>query len=89
FEKIESVFGISECAERSKVKFAAATLQGRALTWWNSQVATLGLDVVNGKSWTDMRKMMMEEFCPDEEVQRLENELMSLKLRDTNIAAYT
>ncbi|GJT65031.1 putative reverse transcriptase domain-containing protein [Tanacetum coccineum] len=89
FEKIESVFGISECAERSKVKFAAATLQGRALTWWNSQVATLGLDVVNGKSWTDMRKMMMEEFCPDEEVQRLENELRSLKLRDTNIAAYT
>ncbi|GJX85313.1 putative reverse transcriptase domain-containing protein [Tanacetum coccineum] len=89
FEKTESVFGISECAERSKVKFVAATLQGRALTWWNSQVATLGLDVVNGKSWTDMRKMMMEEFCPDEEVQRLENELRSLKLRDTNIAAYT
>ncbi|GKA28113.1 hypothetical protein Tco_0714281 [Tanacetum coccineum] len=31
------VFGISECAEARKVKFAAATLQGRALTWWNSQ----------------------------------------------------
>ncbi|GJT02236.1 hypothetical protein Tco_0823405 [Tanacetum coccineum] len=43
FEKMESTFGISECAERSKVKFAAATLQGRALTWWNTQVATLGL----------------------------------------------
>ncbi|GJV66677.1 reverse transcriptase [Tanacetum coccineum] len=67
---IKSVFGISECAEMSKVKFAAATPQDRALTWWNSQVATLGLDVVNGKSWTDMRKMMMEELCPDEEVQR-------------------
>ncbi|GJY49110.1 putative reverse transcriptase domain-containing protein [Tanacetum coccineum] len=89
FEKTESVFRISECAERSKVKFAATTLQGRALTWWNTQVATLGLDVVNGKSWTDMRKMMMEELCPGEEVQRLENELRSLKLRDTNIAAYT
>nr|GEY75913.1 hypothetical protein [Tanacetum cinerariifolium] len=37
----------------------------------------------------DMKKMMMEEFCPDEEVQRLEDELRSLKLRDTNIAAYT
>nr|GEZ63343.1 hypothetical protein [Tanacetum cinerariifolium] len=29
------------------------------------------------------------ELCPDEEVQRLEDELRSLKLRDTNIAAYT
>ncbi|GKC45455.1 putative reverse transcriptase domain-containing protein [Tanacetum coccineum] len=52
-------------------------------------IATLGLNVVNGKSWIDMRKMMMEEFYLDEEVQRLENELRSLKLRDTNIAAYT
>ncbi|GJR62706.1 hypothetical protein Tco_1504868 [Tanacetum coccineum] len=45
FEKMESTFGISEYAERRKVKFATATLHGRALTWWNSQVATLGLEV--------------------------------------------
>ncbi|GJT77390.1 hypothetical protein Tco_1044115 [Tanacetum coccineum] len=32
FEKTESVFGISECAKRNKIKFAVATLQGRALT---------------------------------------------------------
>nr|GEX24915.1 hypothetical protein [Tanacetum cinerariifolium] len=61
----------------------------RALTWWNTQVATLGLTIVNKKSWNDMRKMMLEEFCPSEEIQRLENELKGLKLRDTNIAAYT
>nr|GEW97573.1 putative reverse transcriptase domain-containing protein [Tanacetum cinerariifolium] len=89
FEKSETVFSISDCTERNKVKFAAATLLGRALTWWNSQVATLGLEVANEKSWGDMKKMMMEEFCHDEEVQRLEDELRSLKLRDTNIAAYT
>ncbi|GJZ64955.1 putative reverse transcriptase domain-containing protein [Tanacetum coccineum] len=35
FEKTEMVFGISECAKARKVKFAAATLQGRSLTWWN------------------------------------------------------
>nr|GFB44227.1 putative zinc finger, CCHC-type, retrotransposon Gag domain protein [Tanacetum cinerariifolium] len=85
----EIVFSISDCAERNKVKFATATLQGRALTWWNSQVATLGLNVAIGKSWGDMKKMMLEEFCPDEEIQIMEDELRSLKLRDTNIAAYT
>nr|GEU66584.1 putative reverse transcriptase domain-containing protein [Tanacetum cinerariifolium] len=37
----------------------------------------------------ERNKMMLEEFCPDEEVQRMEDELRSLKLRDTNIAAYT
>nr|GEX71026.1 reverse transcriptase domain-containing protein [Tanacetum cinerariifolium] len=36
FEKIENTFEISKCAEVRKVKFATATLHGRALTWWNS-----------------------------------------------------
>ncbi|GKF81305.1 hypothetical protein Tco_0239907 [Tanacetum coccineum] len=35
FEKSESVFEISKCAEGKKVKFAAATLEGPALTWFN------------------------------------------------------
>nr|GEX63277.1 hypothetical protein [Tanacetum cinerariifolium] len=62
----------------------------RSLRWsYASVMATLGLKVANGKSWGDMKKIMMEDFCPNEEVQRLEDELRSLKLRDTNIAAYT
>ncbi|GJU00260.1 putative reverse transcriptase domain-containing protein [Tanacetum coccineum] len=89
FEKMESTFGISECAERRKVKFATATLHGRALTWWNSQVATIGLEVANGKPWTEVKRMMTDEFYPTEEVRRLEDELRHLKLRDMNIAAYT
>ncbi|GKF24756.1 hypothetical protein Tco_0077078, partial [Tanacetum coccineum] len=32
FEKTESIFGINEYAKNKKVKFAAATLQGPALT---------------------------------------------------------
>ncbi|GJR78479.1 putative reverse transcriptase domain-containing protein [Tanacetum coccineum] len=89
FEKIKCTFKISECAERNKVKFAAATLQGRALTWWNTQVATLGLAEANGKSWYDIKKIMLEEFCPEEEISRMKDELRNLRLRDHDIAAYT
>nr|GEW15181.1 hypothetical protein [Tanacetum cinerariifolium] len=35
----------SECAERKKVKFAAATVQGPALTWWNAK-SMLDIDPV-------------------------------------------
>ncbi|GKF84480.1 hypothetical protein Tco_0249378, partial [Tanacetum coccineum] len=59
-----------------KVKFAAATLQGPTLTWWNSKIATMGLEVVNRIPWTKMKQMMTAEFCPTEEVQRMEHELM-------------
>nr|GEU83481.1 hypothetical protein [Tanacetum cinerariifolium] len=89
FEKIENTFKISECAEVRKVKFATATLHGRALTWWNSQVATLGREVANARSWAEVKQMITDKFCLTEEVQRLEDELRHLKLRDMNIAAYT
>nr|GEW43447.1 hypothetical protein [Tanacetum cinerariifolium] len=41
-EKIEQVFEISKCAEGDKVMFSASTFEGRALTWWNGNVHTLG-----------------------------------------------
>ncbi|GJZ39409.1 putative reverse transcriptase domain-containing protein [Tanacetum coccineum] len=37
FEKTQSVFEISECAEGKKVKFVAAILEGPALTWWKTK----------------------------------------------------
>ncbi|GJY09427.1 putative reverse transcriptase domain-containing protein [Tanacetum coccineum] len=89
FKKTKSVSGISECAEGKKVSFAAATLEGPALTWWNSKVATLGLENVNQMPWTEMNQVMTAEFCPIEEIQCLENELWNLKVKEYDIVAYT
>ncbi|GJU45957.1 hypothetical protein Tco_1203223 [Tanacetum coccineum] len=55
FEKTESVFGIIDYADGKKVRFAAATLQGPALTWWNAKVATMGLETMNQMPWTEMK----------------------------------
>nr|GEZ49018.1 hypothetical protein [Tanacetum cinerariifolium] len=46
----EIVFTVSKCTEANKVVFAAATFQDRALTWWNSQVATSGIEAVTRKT---------------------------------------
>nr|GEU86778.1 putative reverse transcriptase domain-containing protein [Tanacetum cinerariifolium] len=54
-----------------------------------NNVATLGLEVANKKSWTELKTMMKEEFCPPEEIQRMEVELWNLRVKDSNIAAYT
>ncbi|GJU08283.1 putative reverse transcriptase domain-containing protein [Tanacetum coccineum] len=89
FEKTKMTFRISECAEDKKVKFAAATLRGPALTWWNFKVSILGLDVANQMGWTEMKKLMTTEFCPAEELQRMENELWNLKVKEYNMVAYT
>nr|GEX25832.1 reverse transcriptase domain-containing protein [Tanacetum cinerariifolium] len=80
FENNKSVFEISECTEGKKVKFSVATLEGPALTWWKTKVATMGLETVNQMPWTEMKQMMTAEFCLIEEVQRIEHEYRNLKV---------
>nr|GEV19059.1 putative reverse transcriptase domain-containing protein [Tanacetum cinerariifolium] len=43
-EKMELVFQISGYAIKNQVKFATCTLLDAALTWWNSQMRSLGPD---------------------------------------------
>ncbi|GKA39441.1 hypothetical protein Tco_0731992 [Tanacetum coccineum] len=42
FEKMETVFHISNCPAKSQVKYATCTLLNSALTWWNSHKRTIG-----------------------------------------------
>nr|GFD14620.1 hypothetical protein [Tanacetum cinerariifolium] len=56
-EKTEMVFTVSKCTEANKVVFAAATFQDRALTWWNSQVATSRIEVMTRKTWAEMKNV--------------------------------
>ncbi|GJV30246.1 putative reverse transcriptase domain-containing protein [Tanacetum coccineum] len=80
---------MNDCAEGKKVRFAAATLQGPALIWWNAKIATMGLETVNQMSWTEMKQLMTAEFFPIEEVQRMEHKLWNLKVKEYSIVAYT
>ncbi|GKF83630.1 putative reverse transcriptase domain-containing protein, partial [Tanacetum coccineum] len=89
FEKTESVFEISKYADGKKVNFATATLEGPALTWWKTKVATIGLETINQMPWTEMKQLMTTKFCLIEEVQRMENELWNLKVKEYDVVAYT
>ncbi|GJV50639.1 hypothetical protein Tco_1446380 [Tanacetum coccineum] len=74
-KKVEQVFEICKCAEEDKVMFAASTFEGRALTWWNGNVHTLGLVNANRIPWTEFKSTMTTEYCPATEIQRMEQEL--------------
>ncbi|GJR17244.1 putative reverse transcriptase domain-containing protein [Tanacetum coccineum] len=88
FEKMEQVFEICKCAEDDKVKFAMCTFEGRALTWWNGNVQTLGLANANQIPWSNVKAMMTTEYCPATEIQRMEQELWTLTLKGDDIKAY-
>ncbi|GJW24302.1 hypothetical protein Tco_0038113 [Tanacetum coccineum] len=44
FERTESVFSHSKCAEENKVTFITGTLTDDALSWWNAYAQPIGID---------------------------------------------
>ncbi|GKE04949.1 putative reverse transcriptase domain-containing protein [Tanacetum coccineum] len=89
FEKMEKVFEICKCTEDDKVKFVVCTFEGRALTWWNGNVQTLGLSNANQIPWSNVKAMMTTEYCPATEIQNMEQELWTLTLKGNDIEAYS
>ncbi|GJS77265.1 putative reverse transcriptase domain-containing protein [Tanacetum coccineum] len=88
-EKMESVHDMSGCSIDQKVKYTAGSFVSKALTWWNSQIRTLSREVVVSMSWNDFKCMMIQEFCPSHEMQKLESELWNHAMVGAGHAAYT
>nr|GFA17406.1 hypothetical protein [Tanacetum cinerariifolium] len=88
FEKMESVFNISNCTAACQVKYAACTLQGVALTWWTSHVKTVTLEVAHALPWKVLKKMMTDKYCPRGKIKKLETEMWKLKTKGTHVIGY-
>ncbi|GJV90833.1 reverse transcriptase domain-containing protein [Tanacetum coccineum] len=99
FERMETVFRISNCTVENQIKFATCTLLGSALTWWNSHVRTVGHDVAYAMTWTNLKKMttnkccprgeMTDKCCPRGEIKKLEVEMWNLKVKGTDMVSYS
>nr|GEW02588.1 hypothetical protein [Tanacetum cinerariifolium] len=86
---MESMQDMSGCSIDQKVKYTAASFVGKALTWWNSQIRTLSREVDVSMSWNDFKFMMIKEFFPSHEMQKLETELWNHVMVRAGHAAYT
>ncbi|GJU15674.1 putative reverse transcriptase domain-containing protein [Tanacetum coccineum] len=62
----ENVFHISNCPEKSQVKYATCTLLNSVLTWWNSHKRAIGTEDAFAMSWRELMKLMTK-MVPKEE----------------------
>ncbi|GKD01683.1 reverse transcriptase domain-containing protein [Tanacetum coccineum] len=88
FERMETVFHIRNYTVENQIKFATCTLLGSALTWWKSHVRTVGHDVAYAMTWTNLKKMMTDKYCPRGEIKKLEVEMWNLKVKGTDMVSY-
>ncbi|GJU87528.1 putative reverse transcriptase domain-containing protein, partial [Tanacetum coccineum] len=88
FEKMESVFSISNCTTSCQVKFVTCTLQDDALTWWNAHVKTTTPEVAHVMPCATLKKMMTDKYYPRGEIKKVENKMWNLKVKGTDVVAY-
>ncbi|GKA35898.1 putative reverse transcriptase domain-containing protein [Tanacetum coccineum] len=85
FEKMETVFHISNCPEKYQVKYATCTLLNSALTWWNSHKRTIGTDAAFSMSWRELMKLIGNMIAAEptrlQDDVRMANNLMDQKLK--------
>ncbi|GKF61802.1 putative reverse transcriptase domain-containing protein, partial [Tanacetum coccineum] len=89
FEKMETVFHISNYPEKYQVKYATCTLLNNALTWWNSHKRTIGIEAAYAMSWTKLTKLMTEVYSLRNEIQKMETELWNLAVKGNDLTTYT
>ncbi|GJX08324.1 hypothetical protein Tco_0196256 [Tanacetum coccineum] len=72
FERTESVFSRSNCAEKNKVKFAISTLTEEALFWWNSFAQPIGIEEAYKVTWSEFKRLLIKKYCPQTEIKKME-----------------
>ncbi|GJW83737.1 putative reverse transcriptase domain-containing protein [Tanacetum coccineum] len=47
-----------------------ASFVNKALIWWNTQIQARGREAAIGMTWNDFKALLVEEFCPSNEMER-------------------
>nr|GEU60501.1 hypothetical protein [Tanacetum cinerariifolium] len=72
FERTESVFSHSKCAEEDRVTFSNGTLTNDALSWWNAYAQPIGIEQANKIALTELKRLLTNKrfqelalLCPN------------------------
>ncbi|KAI3765789.1 hypothetical protein L2E82_15833 [Cichorium intybus] len=85
----EQVLEVSKCHEKDKVYYASRMLKDDALVWWNTLYELVGKDVIYKWSWTEFTTRLKNKYCPLRDIEKLEDEFLTLKKGSLTVAEYT
>ncbi|GJT70195.1 reverse transcriptase domain-containing protein [Tanacetum coccineum] len=88
FERTELVFSRSNCAEENKVTFATGTLTDDALSWWNAYAQPIGIEQANKITWTELKRLLTNKYCPQTKIKKMEDEFYGLTVKGNDLKTY-
>ncbi|GJR30289.1 reverse transcriptase domain-containing protein [Tanacetum coccineum] len=63
------------------VTFATGTLTDDALSWWNAYAQPMGIEQANRTTWTELKRLLTNKYCPRTEIRKMEEELYNLSVK--------
>ena len=86
--EMEQAFLMCEYANDQKAKFASHMLKGATFIWWNIYVSSTEASVLAKLSWEEFKRKVLEEFCNERAIDRLEDEFGNLKKGSGTVRDY-
>ncbi|GJW74706.1 putative reverse transcriptase domain-containing protein [Tanacetum coccineum] len=73
---------------RESVEFIYGTLTDDALSWWNAYAQPTGVDQANQITWTELKRLLTNKYCPRTKVRKMEDELYNLTVKGNDLKPY-
>ncbi|GKC51793.1 reverse transcriptase domain-containing protein [Tanacetum coccineum] len=70
------------------VTFATGTLTDDALSWWNAYAQPIGIEQANKITWTELKRLLTNKYCPRTEVRKMEDEFYNLTVKGNDLKTY-
>ncbi|GKD07245.1 reverse transcriptase domain-containing protein [Tanacetum coccineum] len=67
------------------VKFATGTLTEDALSCWNSYAKPIGIEQADKITWTELKRLLTNKYCPRTEVKKIEDEFYNLVVKGNDL----
>ncbi|KAI3687080.1 hypothetical protein L1987_80771 [Smallanthus sonchifolius] len=88
-ERMSAVINISDCRPDQAVKYVAHSFTNEALGWWRNIQRTKSPNALARMTWEELKKLVIQKFCPQNEIDRVENEFLNLKAGNKTHRQYT
>ncbi|KAI3794375.1 hypothetical protein L1987_37006 [Smallanthus sonchifolius] len=88
-EKMNVVVNISKCRPDQAVKYVAHSFTNEALGWWRNIQRTKSPNALARMTWEELKKLIVQKFCPQNEIDRVENEFLNFKAGSKTHRQYT
>ncbi|KAJ0819264.1 putative transcription factor interactor and regulator CCHC(Zn) family [Helianthus annuus] len=89
FDSVEVTLRQSGCPDHLRTLNATGVFQSRALDWWTAERNKRGNDAAYELTWEELKAIMLDEFCPPHERQKLEDEFWTIKQKEGDNAGLT